>query len=114
MTRAQIADPEMVRKHLAVADEKIRPCVGAGYCIDRIYGGGDALCLYNAVTSREDLLVHEVQSAKTRRKVVIVGAGPAGLEAARLCAERGHAVTILEAQSNPGGQVVYSAQIPWR
>ncbi|MCE8548021.1 NAD(P)-binding protein, partial [Ruegeria pomeroyi] len=114
MTRAQIADPHMVRKHLAGEDESIRPCVGAGYCIDRIYRGGDALCLHNAVTSRENVLAHQVLKTKVRRKVVIVGAGPAGLEAARLCAERGHDVTVLEAQSDPGGQVVYSAQIPWR
>ena len=114
MTRAQIADPHMVRKHLSGEDEAIRPCVGAGYCIDRIYRGGDALCLHNAVTSREDVLVHRLPTANSHRKVVIVGAGPAGLEAARLCAERGHDVTVLEAQSDPGGQVVYSAQIPWR
>ena len=114
MTRAQIADPHMVRKHLAGEDETIRPCVGAGYCIDRIYRGGDALCLHNAVTSRENVLSHQVKAADIHRNVVIVGAGPAGLEAARLCAERGHEVTVLEAQSDPGGQVVYSAQIPWR
>lgn len=114
MTRAQIADPHMVRKHLSGENEAIRPCVGAGYCIDRIYRGGDALCLHNAVTSRENILAHQVLSANVRRKIVIVGAGPAGLEAGRLCAERGHDVTVLEAQSDPGGQVVYSAQIPWR
>lgn len=114
MTRAQIADPHMVRKHLAGKDEEIRPCVGAGYCIDRIYRGGDALCLHNAVTGRETIFSHETAAAETRRNVVVVGAGPAGLEAARLCAERGHQVTVLEAQSDPGGQVVYAARIVWR
>ena len=114
MTRAQIADPHMVRKHLAGQDEDIRPCVGAGYCIDRIYRGGDALCLHNAVTGRESTLTHETKTALTKRNVVIVGAGPAGLEAARLSAERGHQVTVLEAQSDPGGQVIYASRIPWR
>ncbi|UOA32872.1 putative N-methylproline demethylase [Sulfitobacter sp. DSM 110093] len=114
MTRAQIADPHMVRKHLEGKDEEIRPCVGAGYCIDRIYRGGDALCLHNAVTGREGTFSHETRTADTTRKVVIVGAGPAGLEAARVCAERGHKVALLEAQSNPGGQIVYAARIPWR
>lgn len=114
MTRAQIADPHMVRKHLEGQDEAIRPCVGAGYCIDRIYRGGDALCLHNAVTSREEVLSHAVTKADASKSIVIVGAGPAGLEAARICAERGHTVTVLEAQKDPGGQVVYSAQIQWR
>jgi len=84
ITRAQIAHPHMVRKHLAGKDEEIRPCVGAGYCIDRIYRGGDALCLHNAVTGREAILSHSILVAQTRRNVVIVGAGPAGLEAARM------------------------------
>lgn len=114
MTRAQIADPHMVRKHLEGKDEEIRPCVGAGYCIDRIYRGGDALCLHNAVTGRENTFTHDTSAAGTTRKVVIVGAGPAGMEAARVAAERGHKVTVLEAQSDPGGQVAYAARIPWR
>ncbi|MEO9780417.1 MAG: NADH:flavin oxidoreductase [Sedimentitalea sp.] len=114
MTRAQIADPHMVRKHLEGKDAEIRPCVGAGYCIDRIYRGGDALCLHNAVTGRERTFTHDTESAESKRNVVIVGAGPAGLEAARISAERGHQVTVLEAQSDPGGQVVYAARIPWR
>ena len=114
LTRAQIADPHMVHKHLAGKDEEIRPCVGAGYCIDRIYRGGDALCLHNAVTGREAVLSHRTLVAQTRRNVVIVGAGPAGLEAARICAERGHRVIVLEAQSDPGGQINYAARIRWR
>lgn len=114
MTRAQIADPHMVRKHLDSRDEEIRPCVGAGYCIDRIYRGGDALCLHNAVTGREGTFTHDTRAAETTRKVVIVGAGPAGLEAARISAERGHQVTVLEAQADPGGQLIYAARIPWR
>jgi len=114
MTRAQIADPHLVRKHLAGEDAAIRPCVGAGFCIDRIYRGGDALCLHNVVSGRETILSHQIAPAEICRRVIIVGAGPAGLEAARVCAERGHAVTVLEAQSVAGGQVRYAAQIEWR
>lgn len=114
MTRAQIADPHMVRKHLAGNDGAIRPCVGAGYCIDRIYRGGDSLCLHNAVTGRETILSHNVAVNPNSRRVVIVGAGPAGMEAARICKERGHSVTLLEAQNEAGGQVVYASQIEWR
>ncbi|MCL4139417.1 UNVERIFIED_CONTAM: hypothetical protein GTU68_026111 [Idotea baltica] len=114
MTRAQIADPHMVRKHLAGDDGAIRPCVGAGYCIDRIYKGGDALCLHNAVTGRESVLSHTITQSTTPKRVVIVGAGPAGLEAARICQERGHTVLVLEAQNQAGGQVVYAARVEWR
>lgn len=114
MTRAHIADPHLVRKHLAGEDEAIRPCVGAGYCIDRIYRGGDSLCLHNAVTGRETILSHTVKVSSNSKRVVIVGAGPAGLEAARICKERGHKVTVFEAQKQAGGQVVYASQVQWR
>lgn len=114
MTRAQIADPHMVRKHLAGEDEKIRPCVGAGYCIDRIYRGGDALCLHNAVTGREQTLSYQLSAADKPKRIVVVGAGPAGLEAARVLAERGHTVTVLEAQKEAGGQIAYIARLQWR
>lgn len=114
MTRAQIADPHMIAKHLAGEDGAIRPCVGAGYCIDRIYRGGDALCLHNPVTGREGVLAHRLSQSTKPLRAVIIGAGPAGLEAARTLAERGHHVHVLEALSDPGGQVVYAARIPWR
>lgn len=114
MTRAQIADPHMIKKHLAGDDESIRPCVGAGHCIDRIYRGGDALCLHNPVTGREQVLSHVLIPAKHSRRIVIVGAGPAGMEAARVSAERGHEVIVLEAQSDAGGQVSYIARVQWR
>ncbi len=114
MTRAQIADPHLVRKHLAGQDDAIRPCVGAGHCIDRIYMGGDSLCLHNTVTGREQILSHTLQPTSDRQSVVLIGAGPAGLEAARVLAERGHKVHVLEAHKEPGGQVRYIAGIDWR
>lgn len=114
MTRAHIADPHMIKNHLAGADDKTRPCVGAGFCIDRIYRGGDALCLHNVVTGREQTLSHELIRTETPQRIAIVGAGPAGLEAARVLAERGHAVNVLEAQKDAGGQLSYIARIEWR
>ena len=110
MTRAHIADPHIVAKIAAGREDEIRPCVGATYCIDRVYVSGGALCVHNPHTGRELTHPHATLPAAAPRKVVVVGAGPAGLEAARISAEAGHAVTVLEAADQPGGQVRLLAQ----
>jgi 2,4-dienoyl-CoA reductase-like NADH-dependent reductase (Old Yellow Enzyme family) len=114
MTRAHLADPHIVRKILEGREAEIRPCVGATYCLDRIYEFGEALCIHNAATSREETMPHEIPRAPTVRRVVVVGAGPAGLEAARVAGERGHDVTVLEAMPWAGGQIQLAARNPRR
>lgn len=110
MTRAHMADPQVVKKITEKREEDIRPCVGATYCLDRIYQAGDALCIHNAATGRELTMPHELPAAEVKKKIVIVGAGPAGMEAARVAGERGHDVTVFEAAPDPGGQIRLTAQ----
>src|SRR5690606_20181580 len=112
MTRAHMADPHIVAKLMRGEEARIRPCVGVGYCIDRIYEGGEALCIHNPATGREATMPHVIARADgPARKVVVVGAGPAGLEAARVTAARGHRVVLFEAAPEPGGQLRLAAAL---
>lgn len=114
MTRAQMAEPHLVRKIQLGLEHTIRPCVGATYCLDRIYQAGEALCIHNAATGRELTMPHDIPASTHRRRVVIVGGGPGGLEAARVCGERGHNVVLLEVMPWTGGQIRLAARNPRR
>jgi len=106
MTRAHIADPHIGNKVAEGREDEVRPCVGATYCLDRIYEGHEALCIHNPATGREATMPHVItRSDGPQKKIVIVGAGPGGLEAARVAGERGHDVTVIEAEPKAGGQV---------
>ena len=72
MTRAHISDPHIVEKIAAGQEDRIRPCVGAAYCMDH------RLCIHTPSTGREETLPHQVTAADTRRRVVVVGGGPGG------------------------------------
>ncbi|MCE2565208.1 NADH:flavin oxidoreductase [Komagataeibacter sp. FNDCF1] len=112
MTRAHIADPHITRKIMTGREDQIRPCVGMGFCIDSIYPAGSAACVHNASTGREGFLPQVVSATEGPvRKVVIVGAGPGGLEAARVAAERGHHVTVFEAGPKAGGQILLASAL---
>ncbi|RDE25213.1 FAD-binding protein [Motiliproteus coralliicola] len=110
MTRAHMADPHIIRKITSGQEHRIRPCVGANYCLDRIYQGGEAYCIHNPATGRELSIPHDIPKADQPKKVVVIGAGPAGLEAARVAATRGHQVTVFEAADKTGGQVLLTSQ----
>ena len=110
MTRAHIADPHLVAKLMRGAEDEIRPCVGATHCM----GESRPTCLHNPSTGRERQFPHIVERSAAPRKVLVVGGGPAGLEAARVAAQRGHDVSLVESAGALGGQVLLAAQASWR
>ncbi|MGH3118063.1 MAG: FAD-dependent oxidoreductase, partial [Gaiellales bacterium] len=114
MTRALIADPDLPRKAREGRLDDIRACVGANEgCIDRIYQGKPVTCVQNPATGREAEL-GDVRPAATARKVVVIGGGVAGLEAARMAALRGCRVVLVEKSAELGGQVLLAARAPAR
>ena len=114
MTRAILADPYLPKKIIEKKEDQIRPCVGASMCIDGIYVNGSAFCIHNPSTGRELELPQLIDKALKVKKVAVVGGGPGGLEAARVLAERGHEVTLFEANDRLGGQLALAALSPRR
>lgn len=101
--RAQLADPDFMRKAAAGKPEEIRECIGCLYCRERVLGKGLPIrCSVNARTARE-ITFSRLRRDGGGRTVAVVGGGPAGMEAARVLALRGFHVVLLEAQSRLGG-----------
>lgn len=114
MGRAQLADPEIANKALAGRLNEIRPCVGCCVgCIHAVLALEPGGCVVNPDVGREYQL-GALQPAETPKRVVVVGAGPAGLAAARMAALRGHTVTVVEERGKIGGVARLAALPPGR
>ena len=114
MARTLIADPHWPNKAREGRTDEIRTCIACTQsCVGHFYLGMGVGCIYNPVTGREGEWA-ELPRAALARKVVVVGGGPAGMEAARVAAERGHQVVLFEQASRLGGQINLITRTPGR
>jgi len=112
MTRELIADPDYPRKALEGRAEEIRRCVATNDCVYSVANGYSLRCVYNAEIGREHL--ERLRPKARGRRVLVVGAGPAGLEAARVAAIRGHEVELADRATHLGGALRLASQTPGR
>jgi 2,4-dienoyl-CoA reductase-like NADH-dependent reductase (Old Yellow Enzyme family) len=116
MVRALIADPGLVNKARRGDDHLIRPCIGSNFgCVGQLMTTGTLSCVVNVAAAQETTVSFDPPGPAPARKVVlVVGGGPAGLEAARTAALRGHQVHLHEGTRHLGGQVAIAARAPHR
>jgi 2,4-dienoyl-CoA reductase-like NADH-dependent reductase (Old Yellow Enzyme family)/thioredoxin reductase len=116
MTRQQIADPETVNKMREGRLDDIRRCIGCNQgCIDRLFKMTNATCVHNPAAGYElELGIGTLKQAARPKRVVVVGAGPAGLKAAEIAARAGHDVTLVERRDRVGGQLRMAASVVGR
>jgi 2,4-dienoyl-CoA reductase (NADPH2) len=107
--RRLMADPELPNKLAEGRPEDIRPCTGCTTCFDNNEHGNPPLCQVNAAIGKER--EYEIKPAEKKKKVVVIGSGPAGMETARVAALRGHQVILYEKESKLGGSMPLAAII---
>lgn len=111
MARPMLADPYFVTKAAAGKADEINTCIGCNQaCLDHVFSGGEVSCLVNPYACNETKLVNQPLAKK--KKIAVVGAGPAGLAASTTAAERGHHVTLFDGAAEIGGQFNIAKQVP--
>ncbi len=114
MAKTLIADPHFPNKARAGRVDDIRPCIACTQaCVGHVDIGLGVGCIYNPVTGREQDWA-ELRTAERKKKIVIVGAGPAGMEAARIAGQRGHDVVLMDRNRRLGGQIDLVMKAPDR
>ena len=108
--RQFLTDPHWVIKAAQGEEDRIRPCVYCNQCVWSLFQQKDITCLQNASLGREKEC--QIFQAQEPKKIVVIGGGPAGLEAARVAAKRGHRVTLYEKNPHFGGQMVLASTPP--
>lgn len=111
MARPLLADPQWVRKAQAGRSDRINTCIACNQaCLDHVFQNKRASCLVNPRACHETEL--QIEPARTRKRLAVIGAGPAGMACASALAERGHTVTLIDQATDIGGQFNYARQIP--
>ena len=114
MCRPMIADPLMPKKVLEGREEDIRHCVACNLCLARLFRDAPMTCYINPVCAHEsDPKYADPGPAEEKKKVMIVGAGPAGLECAYMAARRGHEVHVYEKRTQLGGTILEASKAPY-
>lgn len=109
-----LAQPDLVKLIDEDREDEIRPCIGCGHCVDhQLQHGGRAICSGNAVLARGDN-DYSIKPAEVKKNVVVIGAGVAGVEAARIAAMRGHNVDIYDEANEVGGQMNLACKPPYK
>lgn len=113
MCRPMIADPLMPKKVLEGSEEDVRPCVACNLCLARLFRDAPMTCYINPVCAHEWDPKYQIQPAETKKNIMIVGAGPAGLECAYVAAQRGHEVHVYDKREELGGAVIEASKAPY-